>query len=88
MSANIDILGVLSADWISGHGDSRQIVFLDIGPNLLSETENLKDSTAVHALLSSFTECYVFNFRSRKSDGILSVGQLIGPPLNMRTKPV
>jgi hypothetical protein len=28
VSANIDVSGVLSADWISGHGDSRQTVFI------------------------------------------------------------
>ena len=37
VSANIDMSGVLSADWISGHGDSRQAVFIDIGTTLLTE---------------------------------------------------
>jgi hypothetical protein len=68
---------VILTDWISGHGDSRQIVFIDIGTPeiyLLSETEILKDSTDVHDLLASFTGCHVFGFRSRKRDGILSAG--------------
>ena len=41
VSTNIDMSRVLPADWIYGHGDGRQIVFVDIRTTFLKVAEIL-----------------------------------------------
>jgi len=62
-----------SADWISRHGNSSEIIFIDVGKTFFSKTEILQDVTDVDNLLAAFTGSHVFSFESRKSDGDLTV---------------
>ena len=74
VSTNIDMSRVLAADWIYGHGDSRQILFVDIRTTFLKVAEILKDITDVHDLLSTLIGSHVFGFRRGKGDVVLSAG--------------
>jgi hypothetical protein len=59
-------------DWISRHGHSRQIIFIDIG-NLFQWNRNPGGATDVDNLLTTFTGIHIFSFRGRESDGVLTV---------------
>jgi hypothetical protein len=74
VSVNVNTSGVLSADWISGHGNSRQIIFIDVGATFFfSISEILEDGADVDNLIATFTHSHSFSFGSRKSDGVLTV---------------
>jgi hypothetical protein len=73
VSVNVNTSGVFSADWISGHGNSRQIIFIDVGATFMSISEILEDGSDVDNLIATFTHSHSFSFGSRKSDGVLTV---------------
>ena len=81
--------GAFTADRIDGHDHSRQIVLIEVVRVLSGKTENLKDSTDVHDLFSALTRAiYSASEVERATESCRRDFQLIGPPLNMRTKPV
>jgi len=70
VSTNMDMSGVLPADWIGGQGDGRQIVFVDIRTTLLKVAEMLKDSTDVHDLLATaIIAMYSASWKERRNPG-------------------
>ena len=61
---NVDVSGVLSADWINRHRHIREIIFAEVSRAYLSEVKVVKDSPDVHDLFSVFASGHVFSLGS------------------------
>ena len=86
VSANVDVSGLFTVDWICVHGHNRQIVFMEVGRAFWGDAEILKDRTDVHELFATWRPC--IQLPKSATESCRRGFQLMGPPLNMRTKPV
>jgi hypothetical protein len=61
---NVNVSGVLSADWINRHSHSREIIFVKVSRSHLSKAKIVKDSPDIHDLFSTFVSGHVFSLGS------------------------
>jgi hypothetical protein len=72
VTADITVAGELATNRIFGHGDTRQIIFVDMCGGSLSISEITEDLAHVIHLLSALTGHNIFGFRCGERDAVLT----------------
>jgi hypothetical protein len=72
VTSDINVAGELATNGIFGHGDTREIVFVDMCRGSLSISEVTEDLAHVIHLLSALTSHNIFGFRCGERNAVLT----------------
>jgi len=74
MNTHIDVAGGFSAHRVSRHGNTGQIVLINVSRGELRETHIMQKSAEILNLFTHLTSSHILSLRRRESNGVLSTG--------------